>query len=59
MTSHRAWKIAGRLTCTCGLWAQPEIVHGPYPSTVCRRCRKRIVADAESFVDEVLAEAER
>lgn len=56
MTTRLAWQLAGKLTCTCGQWCWPETVHGLYPRTVCRRCRKRIVADAEAFIDEVMVE---
>lgn len=61
-STHRAWKLAGLLTCTCPPyqtgWRHVEYL-GPRDTPTCSFCHKRVVADAVDFIDEVLAHVER
>jgi hypothetical protein len=48
----RAWRLAGRLTCTCSMPVPVRVA--PFNATECRQCGKRIVPDAVGLMAEVL-----
>jgi len=48
----RAWRIAGRLICTCSRPLPRRVA--PFDAVECRACGRRIIADPVGLINEVL-----